>query len=66
MRVKSVTREVNHYTDYANERLIVRFEHAGMEWEKFFPLNADEITHKKFFQSIIDDTLARNTRWDQN
>ena len=45
-------------------RLAVRFEHAGVEWEKFFPLDADEITYKRWFQSVIDDTLARNTKWD--
>ncbi len=65
MRVKSVTREVGHYTAYASERLAVRFEHNGVEWEKFFPLDADELTYKVFFQSIIDDVLARNTKWDQ-
>mgnify|MGYP001612759439 CR=1 FL=1 len=66
MRVKSVIHE-NVTKDKMAQRYAVQFEHAGVVWEKFLPIfRLDEVTLKNWIQSVIDDTLARNTRWDQN
>ena len=62
MRVKSVNREYDidkNYGHIRNERLAIQFENNGHVWEKFFPLDANDLTYKRWFQSVIDDTLAR-------
>ncbi len=59
MRVKSVELE-NWNKDRFHQRYAIRFEHNGIEWEKFLPLyRMDELSLRNLLNSVIDDTIAR-------
>lgn len=53
MRVKSVIKE------FQDKRYVVQFEHVGVVWEKFLPVQVDEITLKNWLNSVIEDTITR-------
>ena len=65
MRVKSVNHEKAYSDLPAPGRYAVRFEHNGVTWEKFLSDNADDVTLKNWLNSLIEDTIARHTKWDK-